>query len=235
MLKDFLNRLLELNKEPIIVDGSGIEYLSKGEYSEIRESMIPGFNTNTLRSIVDYVKSNFDSSKNGFVIHVENEEKVKLYSSTFGPLKQREVYVSATASIPEFSFGRFIDQESFVISMLSKFKESEGRDYALGVASNIVEDQEVKMIDNGLAQTAMFKSGVASVSNDKVVPYVNMIPYRTFIEVEQPASIFLLRLKKGGVLALYEADGGAWKQEAVSNIVEFFKAELEGFDYSIMS
>ena len=51
-------------------------------------------------------------------------------------------------------------------------------------------------------------------------------PYRTFLEVEQPASDFLLRLDKGGRPALYEADGGAWKLEAKRNIAAYLGEQL---------
>lgn len=51
-------------------------------------------------------------------------------------------------------------------------------------------------------------------------------PYRTFLEVEQPASDFLLRLDKEGRPALYEADGGAWKLEAKRNIAAYLCEQL---------
>ena len=51
-----------------------------------------------------------------------------------------------------------------------------------------------------------------------VQPIVHLQPCRTFLEVEQPASDFLLRLSKSGYPALHEADGGAWKLEAKRNI-----------------
>lgn len=231
MLKDFLNRLLELNREEQIVDSFHREYMLKGTYEKVNDPLVPTFNTKTLSSIVAYIKENFDKQEDlQFVINVLSHNEVTLTSSVVGRDLEREVYVRASAENPSFSFGRFHDQENFVVSLLSKFKESAGREYALGVASNIVEDEEIKMIDNGLAQTAMMKKGIAAVENEKVTPYVKMIPYRTFIEIEQPASIFLLRLRRGGELALFEADGGAWKQDAIKNIVEYFIKELEDID-----
>ena len=57
-------------------------------------------------------------------------------------------------------------------------------------------------------------------------PYVNMQPFRTFLEVEQPESVFLLRLDGNGNVGLFEADGGVWKLEATRNISAYFEQKL---------
>lgn len=62
--------------------------------------------------------------------------------------------------------------------------------------------------------------------NKIVKPIVQLKPYRTFIEIDQPESEFLLRLHDGMKVALYEADGGAWKLQARTNIAEYLKTEL---------
>ena len=56
-------------------------------------------------------------------------------------------------------------------------------------------------------------------------------PYRTFTEVVQPASDFIFRMKedRGITCALFEADGGAWKNAAMKNIKEYLEFELEGY------
>jgi len=56
-------------------------------------------------------------------------------------------------------------------------------------------------------------------------------PYRTFLEIEQPASAFVFRLRRGreGELptcALFEADGGRWKLEAIERIRDYLKEQL---------
>jgi hypothetical protein len=63
------------------------------------------------------------------------------------------------------------------------------------------------------------------------VPIVRLSPYRTFREIEQPRSEFLLRVRSGsseGVVnaALFEADGGAWRHTAMTSIAEYIKKEL---------
>ena len=53
-------------------------------------------------------------------------------------------------------------------------------------------------------------------------------PLRTFPEVEQPVSPFVVRFKEGKKAALFNADGGAWKVAAVKSIGSFLRKELEG-------
>jgi hypothetical protein len=56
---------------------------------------------------------------------------------------------------------------------------------------------------------------------------VKLSPFRTFIEVEQPESLFVLRGRKGPQWALFEADGGLWKIKAIQNIKNWLeKKEL---------
>ena len=49
-------------------------------------------------------------------------------------------------------------------------------------------------------------------------------------EVEQPASQFVFRVNKSANLALFEADGGKWKLDAVKNISDYLKTELANND-----
>lgn len=47
-------------------------------------------------------------------------------------------------------------------------------------------------------------------------------PFRTFLEVEQPESEFLLRVDPDEGIGFFEADGGIWKLEAKKNIADYF-------------
>ena len=76
-------------------------------------------------------------------------------------------------------------------------------------------------------------SGIARVEDVPVPNPVELMPYRTFREVTQPTSTFILRLKPGrdGALptcALFEADGGAWKLRAIQSIAAYLTENTEG-------
>ena len=63
---------------------------------------------------------------------------------------------------------------------------------------------------------------------------MTLAPYRTFPDVAQPESTFILRMKGGSehqapTAALFEADGGKWALMAVERIAEHLSIELEGW------
>ena len=78
------------------------------------------------------------------------------------------------------------------------------------------------------SKQALLRKGEAMVPNP-----VNLCPFRTFIEVGQPASSFVFRMRQnrdeGVECAIFEADGGAWKNAAMENIKEYLQAELKEF------
>lgn len=98
-------------------------------------------------------------------------------------------------------------------------------------ASNIVNTQEATFSDNGTTQQAVMKTGITTKDNVLVPNPVNLIPYRTFLEVEQPASDFVFRVSEGRggapVFKLVAADGGVWKSQAVANVKAYLVEALK--------
>lgn len=60
-----------------------------------------------------------------------------------------------------------------------------------------------------------------------VRPRIKLQPFRTFLEVAQPESEFLLRVDSEKGIAFFEADGGIWRLEAKRNIAEYFERGLK--------
>lgn len=116
-------------------------------------------------------------------------------------------------------------------ALQSKFAPNEDRDLVLKFAGTVEDGTVAEYGDDGVTQKATIKTGVASKA-DAVVPNpVNLIPYRTFLEVQQPASDFIFRMKSscGVQCAIFEADGGAWKNEAMSRIKNYLALELSEY------
>ncbi len=84
--------------------------------------------------------------------------------------------------------------------------------------------------DDGVSQITTVKQGVASRAKAKAPNPVKLAPYRTFLEVKQPESDFILRLDKNANLALFEADGGFWKIQAVRLVKEYLSENLKGIE-----
>lgn len=82
------------------------------------------------------------------------------------------------------------------------------------------------MLDDGVSQQVVVKSGVSIEENKRTKSEYSLKPFRTFSEVSQPMSTFILRLRKGAEAALYIADGGAWELTAIHNIRDYLKEAL---------
>ena len=164
------------------------------------------------------------------IIQVISATKVLLYSGLL-PERDRETLFEVNALLPQFEYGREYDQESFLVSMQSCFMPSEDREAVTILASNITNTQEQAYSDNGVTQQAVMKTGITTKENVLVPNPVNLIPYRTFLEVEQPASDFIFRIGegRGGAPAfkLVAADGGLWKSRAVENVKKYLTEALK--------
>ncbi|MED3469309.1 hypothetical protein P4485_32040, partial [Bacillus thuringiensis] len=89
------------------------------------------------------------------------------------------------------------------------------------VIGNVVDEMVKGIEDDGVSQAVTVKTGTATRGQAKVPNPVELMPYRTFVEVEQPESRFVFRMREGARCGLFEADGGAWKLEAMNNIKEY--------------
>ena len=102
------------------------------------------------------------------------------------------------------------------------------------LASNIVNNQQQEYSDDGITQQAVIKTGITTKQAALVPNPVHLVPYRTFLEVEQPASDFVFHISEGRggepVFKLVAADGGLWKAEAVDNIKKYLEDALDGIE-----
>ena len=66
---------------------------------------------------------------------------------------------------------------------------------------------------------------------DVIVPNpVTLVPYRTFLEVEQPPSEFVFRIRdinSEPAFKIVEAEGGLWKHEAMASVKSYLEKELQ--------
>lgn len=215
---------------PHVVEHMGNVYTDKTLRRIENELRANPITVHNLTSMLNYILSGVDQMKGRMIVHVVSPERVELISALDGD-RRRETLMVAEALIPEFSYGRFLPHENFLISLQSKFLCTEDRDILFRFAGTVEAGSVSQYGDDGVTQKATVKSGVAS-KTDAIVPNpVVLRPYRTFCEVEQPESQFIFRMKNedGAVsCALFEADGGAWKNEAIHNIAEYILDALEG-------
>lgn len=234
MIKEAIDYLLKLKRpETIQVDERQYSIIDITPVYEAECSPIKVYN---LDSLIKYLKDNPDKEiSNTKIINVVNPLEVVVESSLFGKFKQREKYIIANYSnlIPDINFGRYLSIEEFIIMLKSKFIMTEDLEKVIKVVGNITDENVTNYNDDGVTQKVTMKTGIARVGEVALPPKIKLKPYRTFIEVEQPESEFLLRAKKGyeGIeFALFEADGGAWKKEAINNIADYLLEQLKSME-----
>lgn len=237
MLKEAIQYIVGLSA-PTVQDINGETYSDKQLH---RVKHIPYANEitmNTLTSLIDYIKSGVDSFGGKMIIHVQSPTSVEMYSA-LNAERGRENIVSVRASVPAFNFDRFEGHEAFCIGVQSKFVDDPYTDKALLLkfAGTVESGSVAEYGDDGVSQKATVKTGIAS-KGDAIIPSpARLKPFRTFVEVDQPVSSFIFRMKdvSGGVqCALFEADGGAWKNSAMNAIKEYLVKELDGLDNFIV-
>lgn len=183
----------------------------------------------TLTSLAEYIKANIDTMADKMIVHVLSPTKVALYSRLDDD-REREYMVKVTAQLPEFAYGQYYDHEKFCIALQSKFIDDENRALLLRFAGTVEAGSLATYGDDGVSQSATVKKGIASKETALVPSPIKLRPYRTFHEVQQPESAFIFRMKQdgnGGVTcALFEADGGAWRNAAMENVKKHLEYEL---------
>ena len=145
--------------------------------------------------------------------------------TTYLPDFSRNALYRAEADVPGLRTG-FRDRETAMIELRSLFIPNEGTAYLLDLLSRITDEKSVSSKDNGVTQVVEARQGVALNAMVEIRPRVLLRPFRSFLEVEQPESEFLLRVDADKGIGFFEADGGVWKLEAKRNIADYFARNL---------
>ena len=159
------------------------------------------------------------------LVQVESYNTVKVFTTLDGEMDRCWLY-QCRADTPEAKTNRWLDHEEAVIQLQSMYIPNSDTAYLLQLLSSVSKDSKVTTLDNGVTQSVEARTGVALRGSVPVKPRVKLMPFRTFLEVAQPESEFILRLDSNGQINLIGADGGAWKLEAVRSIAAYFDEQL---------
>ena len=185
------------------------------------------FCVSTLDGLVRIIKA--ECVMQALRIKVEGPREVTVYSpyiEVAGREYERYAPYKACTDVPPVTAGAPMDQGRAIIELQTLYGSTPDRDYLLDLISRIDITAGITSSDNGVTQEAVSRTGVVLKEQVTIKPIVQLQPYRTFLEVEQPVSDFLLRVDKEGRIALYEADGGAWKLEAKRRIAAWLTDAL---------
>lgn len=213
-----------------------------GDLTFVRGEMKPVFfaprpdpvKISTLTGLVAYLEKNIDEIKKPeLMLHVEDVKRVSLVSKLCGINRKRDIFATATVDekLQEYPFERYMVVEEFVIRLRSMFQLNSDLERIIAYTSNLSSGMAVQTQDDGISQTLTVKVGVTgALKRTETAPVIVILkPYRSFRELDQVESNFLFRIRtdedgKNPVCALFEADGGKWRNDTVLNI----KCWLEG-------
>lgn len=224
--KEAIEKIEQLVKGSYAVQIDDKIYSAQDLKPVLYEPKAAAIDVSTLTGFVGFIERNIDDLdfENYYTAVVDDPGKVMLCSALSGEKRAREVLVNARLDnyMQTFPFGQFMPQEEFIIKLHSLFEKKEGDDfdYVALMVSKIVQADTADTDDDGITQHVTVKRGISGALKEKgeIKPIVRLSPYRTFREIAQPESQFLLRIKtsdNGAVqAALFEADGGAWRNEA---------------------
>lgn len=185
----------------------------------------------TLSGFADYIKNNFDATEE-HAVFVGTPSHVTLQSRLSGR-RRREVPLQ-TEPFParRFDFGRFLPPEEFVIGLQIGFAHSEQLATVIKFVGNLTAEGSVSVDDDGVSQRTTIRAGVARVGMAEVPNPVFLAPWRTFAEIEQPESPFILRVRRAGEdgtpqAALFETGDHRWQLAAIESIAEYLREKID--------
>ena len=231
MLKEFIEHI-QNTAQPIVkeIDGKTYSINRAGEITEILPQLFhpDTLPLNSLDALVKLVTTEAaKSAKAPIYITVPNHLTVRCFTQP-DPAQRffRQVFYEVSATdVPGWESGSKLSFEEMQIAMRTRFQDSVDSEYVMKLLSDISTGAKITFNDNGIATTVVTAKGVALQGATQIKPIVILKPYRTFQEVEQPESTFLIRISERGI-SFTEADGGMWKLKARETIKAFLEERL---------
>lgn len=186
---------------------------------------------NTLTAFVNYIKAGIENGEIRDRLYINITSPTEVYAVTpVNEFGDRVTIVYARRySFEPFNFGYKQDFENFVVALRSKFAPSDGVQGLLECLKKVTKNNDVSTEDNGVTQVVTAKNGLHLDAGVQIQPIWALKPHRTFTEIEQPESLFLLRMTQSGdstQYALHETDGRAWAVTAMHSIGEWLRERL---------
>lgn len=235
MLKEFIEHIQNTTQPLIhmidrdIDSGSTFAITSDGEVTEIRPTIDhpDTLHLHSLDALVKLVQTEAAKAAEPLYITIPDHLTVRCFGRPDPNARFfRQVYYEAKATdVPGWDEKVQLGFEEAQIALRTRFQETPDAIYAMKLLSDICCGAKLVYNDNGIATTVTTQKGIALQSNEQVRPIITLKPYRTFQEVEQPESIFLIRVNERGI-SFTEADGGMWKLQARETVKAFLEEKL---------
>lgn len=237
MIKKAIEKIEELVsrghevKEFTTADGRTRYLLPDGRCLNDESAELPTMKLSSLSGIVSLAVNRQFGIWVPEMIKVNDDLSVSLYAECDPVYGRRpELALAVPMKARRFNFDSFMGIEEFVIGAQSCFVPTENLSVMLGAIAGVQLNDGQTFKDDGVVQTVTVKRGVSLPTQKQVPNPIVLKPYRTFIEIDQPESKFILRVSENRdvpVAGLFEADGGAWRLCAAERIAEVLRNMLE--------
>ncbi|MBR3796014.1 MAG: hypothetical protein IKK34_08300 [Clostridia bacterium] len=236
---EFMHNLGKQSNDFTAVEINGHTYVNTGDLVRIKpveKEEAPTYRVFTLQGLIDYINDDPDDLLSQFprlIVHVADPRTVHLYTKTYGTDNSvRTMLATCVCTNKPYIFDVQYDREEFMVKLMSLFVQDENAKKVGSVVGNLTVEDATTIADDGMSQNVIVKSGIARKSSVKIENPVKLSPIRTFPDIKQPQSMFVLRIKNAAdhaepKVALYDADGDQWKTKAVRSIHDYLAKGLE--------
>lgn len=239
MIKEAIDRIIELAR-PVEVAVDGLPYTTL-KLQPVDEPELAILQVHTLAALCDLLELESDTYNPAEVlVHVKEPTVVAVLARRLTRFGHRHVHALAVAEERStMEIGEWLPQDEFVLGVQVSFVQDLMTAAVLRVVGNVRDEMVTTAEDDGFTQRVKARAGVALVEDVELPNPVHLRPFRTFPEVEQPASGFVLRARRvEGKLPefkLQPVDSRWWKVNAVATIREYLTPRLSPLGISIIA
>ena len=229
---NFIEKVQDLSKPEIKIINDNIYLVQNGNYKFIEKAINVHeiLETKTLTSIISFIENNIGDIEKAInlFIHVVDYDKV-LLKTGYNFKNAYEHLVNARCENIALNINNYMSIEYAIIELQTKYIDNDDKADLLQVLASVRADSSIENNDDGVTQEVIMKKGIHTAVKKNFEPIKTLIPRRTFQDVNQPESQFLIRFKEenGIKVALFLADSDAWKQKAMANIETWLINELK--------
>ncbi len=202
----------------------GAQYTDR-EIFPVKLQFPPTLRLSTLTGLKECVENpDFfaQTGTNDFALYIEDIGNVSLVSQPLGAFEQRKFFAVASATEFRFPFNGYRGHEQMVIEVMSSFAESEGKKEVLSYLGGLARTKEVKMLDDGVGQRIVARTGIARAGEVEIKNPITLLPYRSFPEIDPVPEDFIFRLRTKGEDgcegALFNTQSKRWRIETIAQI-----------------
>lgn len=182
----------------------------------------------TLTGMIDHIKAK-SLLKTELFLLVDDHSRVSLCGA-IQPDNYNKRFIYAVSSLVSrpFAFGTWWALEEFIISLQSQFVQTDITEKLIQHLGHLANETVTENKDDGFSQSYQIKTGVTTKAEVQIENPMVFQPYRTFMEIDQPSSqcVFRLRTTDGMQCKIVEADGDQWKLGAIQSIKKWLGEQL---------